>query len=173
MYITITDIMGEKRIDLTYPNRGKQVASMFSDNIQYQIGKTLKVLLITNEERWLPEGTFMGRELNVLIGRKVITMLLDDNDHVIEIDKLACIMEMVVSLDELDNAENLENGRLNNILLRYHVTANGEFMHFESNTPQYKKIKNEVFTSLTLKVMNQKNKIITDGPGMTIVLYIR
>ena len=39
MHITITDIVGEKRIDLTYPIRGKEVAiiSMFSENIQYQI----------------------------------------------------------------------------------------------------------------------------------------
>ena len=36
MYITITDITGEKRIDLTYPIKGKEVAvvSVFSDNIQ-------------------------------------------------------------------------------------------------------------------------------------------
>ena len=42
MYITITGIVGEKRIDLAYPiknlNSNKEVAvvSMFSDNIQYE-----------------------------------------------------------------------------------------------------------------------------------------
>ena len=38
MYIAITDIIGEKRIDLDYPIRGKEVAvvSVFSDNIQYK-----------------------------------------------------------------------------------------------------------------------------------------
>ena len=36
MYITITDIIGEKTIDLVYPIQGKEIAvvSMFSDNVQ-------------------------------------------------------------------------------------------------------------------------------------------
>ena len=43
MYIMITDILGEKRIDLAYPiqnlDSSKEVAivSMFSNNVQYQI----------------------------------------------------------------------------------------------------------------------------------------
>ena len=39
MYIMITDIVREKRIDLAYLMQGKEVAiiSMFSDNVQYQI----------------------------------------------------------------------------------------------------------------------------------------
>ena len=39
MYITITDIMGKKRIDLTYLIQGKEVVivSMFSDNIRHEI----------------------------------------------------------------------------------------------------------------------------------------
>ena len=49
--ITITENTGEKRIDLCYPMKGKEVAvvSMFSDNVLYQIRKLSKVLLITNE----------------------------------------------------------------------------------------------------------------------------
>ena len=37
MYITITDIIGQKAIDQAYPIQGKEVAviSVFSDNIQY------------------------------------------------------------------------------------------------------------------------------------------
>ena len=37
MYITINDIIGEARIDLSYPIEGKEIAvvSMLSDNIQY------------------------------------------------------------------------------------------------------------------------------------------
>ena len=48
------------------------VVSMFSDNIQYQIKEPLKVMLIMNEEKQLPEGVCMGRELNASMGRKVI-----------------------------------------------------------------------------------------------------
>ena len=52
MYITTTDKVDEKRIDLICLIRGKEVAivSVFSDNIQYQIREPLKVLLIRNEE---------------------------------------------------------------------------------------------------------------------------
>ena len=49
MYITINDVIGEKRIDLSYPIRSttrwgtanKEVAviAMFSDNVQYKIAK--------------------------------------------------------------------------------------------------------------------------------------
>ena len=39
--ITITDTMGKKRIDLSYPIWGKEVAiiSVFSDNINYELTK--------------------------------------------------------------------------------------------------------------------------------------
>ena len=52
MYITITDIVGESRIDLAYPIRGKEIAvvRVFSDNVQYEKEKPVKVRLITNEE---------------------------------------------------------------------------------------------------------------------------
>ena len=39
MYITINDIIGEKRIDLSYPicsGRKIAVISMLNDNVQYQ-----------------------------------------------------------------------------------------------------------------------------------------
>ena len=42
MYITINDVIGEKRIDLSYPIRSnKEVAviTMLSDNVQYNILK--------------------------------------------------------------------------------------------------------------------------------------
>ena len=37
MYITINDIIGEKRIDLSHPIKGKDIAvvSMFSNNVLY------------------------------------------------------------------------------------------------------------------------------------------
>ena len=54
-----------------------------------------------------------------------------------KIDKLACITEMVLRLDKFDN---LEDGRLSNALLKYHVTGSGEFTSFEPVTPQYKRL---------------------------------
>ena len=143
MYIMITDIMGEKRTDLIYSIRGKEVTviSMISDSIQYQIKEPLKVMLM-NKERWLLEGIFMDRELNMSIGRKVI-MLLDVHDHTVKMDNLAGVTEMVLSLDELNNTDNLEDRSLSNILLRHHVTGSGEITCLKPVTPQYNQLRTE------------------------------
>ena len=61
--------------------------------------------------------------------------------------KLSGITEMIINLNELDNTDNLEDGRPSNSLLNYHVTSNKDFTHLKPNTPQYKKLKNEEFTS--------------------------
>ena len=74
----------------------------------------------------------------------MITTTLDANNNIVEMDKLACVIEMVLSLDKLNNTDNLEDGRLSNAQV----------------------------TSLTLRIMDQKDNGITDGPGMTIVLQI-
>ena len=95
------------------------------------------------------------------------------DDQVIKTNRLRGITEMIFNLNELDNADSLEDGRPSNSLLTYHVTANEDFMHFEPHTPQYKKLKNRDFTSLTLRITDQKNNIITDGPQVTVVLHIR
>ena len=139
-YITITDVMTEERIDLAYSiwdldsSKKVVIVSMFSDNIQHQIKEPLNVMLKANKEKWLLKGVFMGRELNASIGRKLITTPLDANDNVVKMDKLACVTEMVLSLDELDNTDNLEGRILRNVLLKYHVTGSEEFTGFEPLT---------------------------------------
>ena len=80
---------------------------------------------------------------------------------------------MIINLDELNNSNNLKDGRPSNKLLTYHVTDDKDFMHFEPDTPQYKALKNGEFTSLTLRITDQNNNIITDGPQVTVVLHIR
>ena len=80
---------------------------------------------------------------------------------------------MSLDLNELDNSDNLKDGRSSNTLLTYHVTANEDFTCFEPHTPQYKKLKNGDFISLTLKITDQNNNIITDGPETTVVLHIQ
>ena len=86
--------------------------------------------------------------------------------------KLAKITDMIFNLDELDNTDNLEDGRPSNTLFTYYVSSSEDFMHFEPHTPQYKKLKNGKIVSLTLKITDQNNNIITNGPGTTLVLHI-
>ena len=67
MYITINDIKGEKRIDLSYPiHSGKEIAviTMFNDNVQYQILKPCVAMdPISDTKKLIPSRTYAGREL--------------------------------------------------------------------------------------------------------------
>ena len=120
----------------------------------------------------LPEGKFISSELSTFVGRNQAIAPLDAGENISKTSKLAGVMEVVISLDELDNADNLEDGKLSNVLLRHHMTSSKEFTNFEPVTPQYKKLKNREFTSLTLRMADQNDNSITDGPGMIIVLHI-
>ena len=86
---------------------------------------------------------------------------------------LVGIMEMILNLDELDNSDNLEDGILSNILFTHHVVDDEDFTSFKPCTPQYKKLKNREFTSLTLRVTDQAGNIITDGLQVTAGIHIR
>ena len=95
------------------------------------------------------------------------------DDQVIKKSKLKGITEMILNLNELDNSDNFKDGRPSNDLLTYHVTDDKDFTRFEPDIPKYKELKNREFTSLTIRIMDQNNKIITDGLQVTVVLHIR
>ena len=80
---------------------------------------------------------------------------------------------MTISLNELDNSDNLEDGRPSNTLFTYYVTGPEYSTCLEPHTPQYKALKNDMITSLTLAITDQAGNIITDGPETTVVLHIR
>ena len=50
------------------------------------------------------------------------------------------------------------------------MTGSQDFMSLELVAPQYKRLKNGKLASVTLRLMDQKDNSITDGPGMTIDL---
>ena len=77
------------------------------------------------------------------------------DDQVTKTNKLKGITEIPLNLDELDNNNNLKDGRPSNSLLTYYVTSNDDFTHFEPQNPQYKKLKNGEFASLTLRITDQ------------------
>ena len=98
---------------------------------------------------------------------------LEVDDQVTKTNKLKGITEITLNLNELNNSDNLKDGRPSNKLLTYHVTDDKDSTRFEPQTPQYKKLKNGEFTSVKLRIMDQNNNIITDGPQVTVVLHIR
>ena len=95
------------------------------------------------------------------------------DDQVTKTNKLKGITEITLNLDELNNSDNLKDGRPSNELLTYHVTDDKDFTCFEPQTPQYRKLKNGEFTSLNLRITDQNNNIIADGPQVTVVFHIR
>ena len=97
---------------------------------------------------------------------------MDDCEDVLRTSKLEKVTKMVISFNKLDNSNNLEDGRPSNTLFTYYVTGPEHSTHFEPATPQYKKLKNGMITSLTLKITDQNNNIITNGPQVTVVLHI-
>ena len=73
MYITINDVIGEKRIDLSYPIKGKDIAviSMLSNNVQYWLQGSTEVMLEMGKEIVLNKGSYTDKELNAIIGQKM------------------------------------------------------------------------------------------------------
>ena len=120
----------------------------------------------------IPSATYAGRELLSIAEGVVELDKFVVDDQVIKKNKLKGIMEMINNLDELNNSNNLEDGHPSNSLLTYHMTSDGDFMHIKPQTPLYRKLKNGEFTSLTLKITDQNNNVITDGPQVTVLLHI-
>ena len=142
---------------------------MLSDNSQYKVLK-LRSVMDSESKKLIPSGTYASRELlSMLEGMVELNKFLVDDQVT---NKLKGITEITLNLDELDNSNNLEDGRPSNSLLTYYVTSNEDFMHFEPQNPRYKKLKNGELTSLTLRITDQNNNVITDGPQVTVVLHI-
>ena len=168
MYITINNIKGEKRIDLSYSIQNFDsnmeclgacmaeitVIRMLSDNVKYGILKLRAVMdSISDTKKMIPSGTYAGRELLPIVEGMVELNQFVVDDQVITKDELKGVTEMIINLDELNNSNNLEDGHPSNTLLTYHMTDDKDFTLFEPQTPQYRKLKNGEFTFLNLRIL--------------------
>ena len=175
MYIAINDIKGEKTIDLSYPIYTKKeiaVISMHSNNAQYWLQGAIEVLSITGKKIVLNKEVYTDKELNAIIGQELKSRI-GDRDDVLKTSKLVNGTKITIVLNELDNSDNLEDGKSSNTLFMYYVTGTEYSMHFEPQSPQYKKLKNDTITSITLAITDQNNNITINGPEVTVVLHIR
>ena len=70
MYITINDVIGEKRIDLAYPIQDKEVAVliMLNGNVHYWLKEPTKMVLPSGEDVAPTKGVYMDKELNAVMG---------------------------------------------------------------------------------------------------------
>ena len=147
MYITINNIRGEKRIDLSYSIQSdKEIAviRMLSDNVQYEIMKLRSVMdPISDAKKTIPSGTYAGRQLLSIVERIIELKQFEIDDEVTKTNKLKGITEMIINLDELNNSVNLKDGRPSNSLLTYYMTDDKDFTRFEPQNPHYKNLKTE------------------------------
>ena len=144
------------------------------DNIQYNILKLPSVIdPISDRKKMILSETYASRQLLSMLEGIIELNQFEVDDQVTKTNKLKGITEITLNLDELNNSDNLKNGRPSNSLLTYYMTSNEDFTHFEPQNPQYKKLKNGEFTSPTLRITDQNNNVITDGPQVTVVLHIR
>ena len=176
MYIMINDVKGERAIDLSYPIHSKKeiaVVSMHIINSQILLHRCIKVLSVTGKKIVLNKRVYMDNELNSLIGMELKSQMLDSRNDIQRTNKLVNGTKTTISLNELNNSDNLEDGKPSNTLFTYFVTSPEYFTHFEPQSPQYKKLKNDTITSLTLAITDQNNDILTDGLEATVVLHIR
>ena len=155
MYITINDVTGEKTIDLSYPIYPKKeiaVVSMHSNNSQILSQKSMEVLLYTGKKILLNKGVYTDKELDSLIGMELKSQMVDSRDDVLRTNKLKKIRKVAISLNELNNSDNLEDGKPSNTLFTYYVASLEYYTHFEPRNPRYMKNKYGEIVSLTLKI---------------------
>ena len=174
MYIPINDIKGAKRIELSYSvdsDKEIVVIIMLSDNTQYNMLK-LRSVMDSDRKKMISSGTYASRELMSMLEGIIELNQFEVDDQVTKTNRLKGITEITLNLDELDNSDNLKDGRPSNSLLTYYVTSNEDFTRFEPQNKQYKKLKNGELTSLNLRITDQNNNFITDGPQVTIVLHV-
>ena len=142
MYITINNIKGEKRIDLSYSilnfdsSMEIEVIRMLSNNVKYEILKLHAVMdPISDTKKMILSGPYAGRELLSIVEGMVELNQFVVDDQVIKKNKLKGIMEMIINSDELNNSNNLEDGHPSSTLFTYHMTDDKDFMHFKPQTP--------------------------------------
>ena len=131
------------------------------------------MLLKTGKKINPNKGVYIDKELNSLIGMDLGVQMIDSREDVLRTNKLEKLTKLTISLNEFDNSDNLEDGRPSNTLFTHYVTGPEYSTCFEPRTPQYKKLKNGMINPLSLKITDQANNIIDDGPGTTVVLHIQ
>ena len=130
-------------------------------------------LLYMGKKIVLNKGVYMDKEIDSLIGTKLESQMLDTLDDLLRTNKLKKITKVAISLNELYNSDNLEDGRPSNTLFTYYMTSSEDFTCFEPPNSRYMKLKYGEIVSLTLKITDQNNNIINNGPGTTVVLHIQ
>ena len=129
----INDVKGEKTIDLSYPIHSKKeiaVVSIYISNSQILLHRSIEFFLTTGKKIVLNKGVYTNKELNSLIGMELKSQMLDSRNDIQRTNELEKVTKITISLNELNNSNNLEDGRPRNTLFTYFVTSLEYFTHF-------------------------------------------
>ena len=74
---------------------------------QYWLQGSIEVLLKTGKKIVLNKGVYTDKELNSLIGTELKLQMLDSCNDVLRTNKLEKVMKLTISLNELNNSNNL------------------------------------------------------------------
>ena len=119
------------------------VIRMLSDNVKYKILKLCSVMdPISDTKKMIPKGAHAGRELISMLEGIIELNQFEVDDQVTKMNKLKSITEITLNLNELNNSDNLKDGRPSNELLTYHVTDDKDFTCFEPNPNNTKNLEN-------------------------------
>ena len=95
MYITINDIKGEKRIDLSYSiysDKEIAVVIMLSDNIQYKVLK-LRSVMDSDSKKLIPSRTYASRKLLSMLEGIIELNQFKANDQVTKMNMLKVLQK--------------------------------------------------------------------------------
>ena len=116
--------------------RSLTVISMLSKNTQYEMTKPLKLKLVDGSEKEVLSKTYTSRELNTFVEGKHIISNLNNDAQIIKTNKSAKVTNMSLKLDEIDNTNNLKDGRPSNTLFTYYMPGSEDFTCFKPQTPR-------------------------------------
>ena len=105
--------------------QGKEIAvvSMHISNSQILLHRSIEVLSITGKKIVLNKGVCIDKELNSLIGTELKSQMLDSHNDILRTNKLVNGTKISITLNELDNSDNLEDGKPSNTSFTYFVTS--------------------------------------------------
>ena len=75
----------------------------------------------------IPKGAYAGTELISMLEGIVELNQFEVDDQVTKTNKLKGITEITLNLNELNNSNNIKDGRPSNELLAYHMTDDKDF----------------------------------------------
>ena len=107
------------------PGGGKEIAvvSVHISNSQILLRRFIEVLSVTGKKIVLNKGVYMDKELNSLIGMELKSQMLDSRNDIQRTNKLVNGIKITISLNKLNNSDNLEDGKPSNTLFTYFVTS--------------------------------------------------